>query len=119
MGTILVPLFAHYRPAAPPVQAAYAEGLRGAERSGWRSVAPGASEGTMTTEEKIIRAKAELLELAEQFGNVSEACKMMGHSRDSFYRACGGQGSGRREPFSKTAFQATACFGSSTWIRQN
>src|ERR1700722_3337268 len=28
MGTILVPLFAHYRPAAPPVQAAYAEGLR-------------------------------------------------------------------------------------------
>jgi ERF superfamily len=27
MGTILVPLFAHYRPAAPPVQAAYAEGL--------------------------------------------------------------------------------------------
>ena len=33
--------------------------------------------------------------------------------------ACGGQGSGRREPFSKTAFQATACFGSSTWIRQD
>ena len=28
MGTILVPLFAYYRPAAPPVQAAYAEGLR-------------------------------------------------------------------------------------------
>jgi hypothetical protein len=24
-----VPLFAHYRPAAPPVQAAYAEGLLG------------------------------------------------------------------------------------------
>ena len=23
------------------------------------------------------------------------------------------------EPFSKTAFQATACFGSSTWIRQD
>ena len=33
--------------------------------------------------------------------------------------ACGGQGSGRREPFSKTAFQATDCFGSSTWIRQD
>jgi len=33
--------------------------------------------------------------------------------------ACGGRGSGRREPFSKTAFQATACVGSSTWIRQN
>ena len=28
MGTILVPLFTHYRPAAPLVQAAYAEGLR-------------------------------------------------------------------------------------------
>jgi hypothetical protein len=27
MGTILVPLFTHYRPAAPLVQAAYAEGL--------------------------------------------------------------------------------------------
>jgi hypothetical protein len=27
MGTILVPLFAHYRSAAPLVQAAYAEGL--------------------------------------------------------------------------------------------
>ena len=27
MGTILVPLFAHYRPTAPLVQAAYAEGL--------------------------------------------------------------------------------------------
>jgi len=28
MGTILVPPFAHYRPTAPLVQAAYAEGLR-------------------------------------------------------------------------------------------
>jgi argininosuccinate lyase len=28
MGTILVPLFTHYRPAAPLVQAAYAEGLQ-------------------------------------------------------------------------------------------
>ena len=40
----------------------------------------------MTTEQKIIRAKVGLLELAEQLGNVSEACKMMGYSRDSFYR---------------------------------
>jgi hypothetical protein len=30
-----------------------------------------------------------------------------------------GKGSGRREPFSKAAFQAMACFGSSTWIRQD
>ena len=40
----------------------------------------------MTKEQKIIRAKAGLLELARQLGNVSQACKMMGYSRDSFYR---------------------------------
>jgi hypothetical protein len=34
----------------------------------------------------IIRAKVGLLELAKQLGNVSQACKMMGYSRDSFYR---------------------------------
>jgi len=37
-------------------------------------------------EQKIIRAKVGLLELAKQLGNVSQACKMMGYSRDSFYR---------------------------------
>jgi Winged helix-turn helix len=40
----------------------------------------------MTTEQKINRAKVGLLELAKQLGNVSQACKMMGDSRDSFYR---------------------------------
>ena len=40
----------------------------------------------MTKDQKIIRAKAGLLELAKQLGNVSQACKMMGYSRDSFYR---------------------------------
>jgi hypothetical protein len=40
----------------------------------------------MTQEQKIIRAKIGLLELAKQLGNVSQACKMMGYSRDSFYR---------------------------------
>ena len=40
----------------------------------------------MTTEQKIIRAKVGLLELAKQLGNFSQACKMMGYSRDSFYR---------------------------------
>ena len=39
----------------------------------------------MTTEQKIIRAKIGLLELAKQLGNVSQACKIMGYSRDSFY----------------------------------
>jgi len=40
----------------------------------------------MTKEQKIIRAKVGLLELAKQLGNVSQACKMMGYSRDSFSR---------------------------------
>ena len=40
----------------------------------------------MTQDQKIIRAKVGLLELAKQLGNVSQACKMMGYSRDSFYR---------------------------------
>ena len=40
----------------------------------------------MTNEQKIIRAKVGLLELAKQLGNVSQACKIMGYSRDSFYR---------------------------------
>ena len=34
----------------------------------------------MTKEQKIIRAKVGLLELAKQLGNVSQACKMMGYS---------------------------------------
>jgi len=40
----------------------------------------------MTTEQKVIRAKVGLLELAKQLGSVSQACKVMGYSRDSFYR---------------------------------
>lgn len=37
-------------------------------------------------EEKIIKPKLGLLELAKQLGNVSQACNVMGYSRDSFYR---------------------------------
>lgn len=40
----------------------------------------------MTTDQKIIKSRVELLELAKQLGNVSEACKILGYSRDSFYR---------------------------------
>lgn len=36
--------------------------------------------------EKIIKPKLGLLELAKQLGNVSQACKIMGYSRDTFYR---------------------------------
>jgi transposase InsO family protein len=35
---------------------------------------------------KLIKTKLGLLHLAEQLGNVSQACKVMGYSRDSFYR---------------------------------
>ena len=42
----------------------------------------------MTNEQKIIRTKVGLLELAKQLGNVSRACKMLGYSRDSFLHWC-------------------------------
>jgi hypothetical protein len=40
----------------------------------------------MTTEVKLIKNKLGLINLAEQLGNVSQACKIFGYSRDSFYR---------------------------------
>jgi transposase InsO family protein len=40
----------------------------------------------MTTEEKIIKNKLGLIKLASTLGNVSQACKVIGYSRDSFYR---------------------------------
>jgi len=40
----------------------------------------------MNTEQKIIKNKVGLLKLSEMLGSVSEVCKVMGYSRDSFYR---------------------------------
>lgn len=40
----------------------------------------------MTTEQKVIKNKVGLLKLSQELGNVSQACKVMGYSRDSFYR---------------------------------
>ena len=40
----------------------------------------------MNTEQKIIKNKLGVLKLAEMLGSVSQACKTMGYSRDSFYR---------------------------------
>lgn len=37
-------------------------------------------------EQKVIKPKLGLIGLAKQLGNVSQACKVMGYSRDSFYR---------------------------------
>ena len=38
------------------------------------------------TNEKIIKHKVGLIHLAEELGNVSKACQVMGLSRDTFYR---------------------------------
>ncbi len=40
----------------------------------------------MTHTEKVIKPKLGLLKLAEMLGNVTDACKTMGYSRDSYYR---------------------------------
>ena len=40
----------------------------------------------MNTQTKVIKNKVGLLKLAEELGNVSQACKVLGYSRDSFYR---------------------------------
>jgi hypothetical protein len=40
----------------------------------------------MLLEQKVIKNKLGLLNLAQTLGTVSEACKVMGYSRDSFYR---------------------------------
>jgi len=39
-----------------------------------------------STQQKVIRNKVGLLRLAEELGNVSRACQVMGYSRDTFYR---------------------------------
>ncbi len=41
---------------------------------------------THNMEHKVIKPKLGVLELAKQLGNVSQACKVMGYSRDSYYR---------------------------------
>ncbi len=40
----------------------------------------------MNLETKVIKSKIGLIKLSEQLGNVSQACKIFGYSRDSFYR---------------------------------
>src|SRR5436190_18010839 len=41
--------------------------------------------GRMTTTKKVPRRKLSLLQLANELGNVSRACKVMGYSRQQFY----------------------------------
>ena len=66
----------------------------------------------MTQEQKIIRVKVGLLELAKQLGNVSQACKMMGYSRDSFYRlwpARSADAPGFRESIASSVHRVAGC----------
>jgi molybdenum-dependent DNA-binding transcriptional regulator ModE len=48
------------------------------------------------TERKVIKAKVGLLELAKQLGSVTQACRVMGYSRDSFYASIASAISTRR-----------------------
>ena len=43
-------------------------------------------EAQRNLEAKIIKPKLGLLELSHQLGRVTQACKVFGYSRDSFYR---------------------------------
>jgi hypothetical protein len=40
----------------------------------------------MNTQSKLIKGKVGLLKLAEELGNVSQACRLFGYSPDTFYR---------------------------------
>lgn len=51
----------------------------------------------MTREDKLIKNKLGLLELADYLGNVSKACKTLGYSRDTFYRVRNAYESGGAE----------------------
>ena len=54
-----------------------------------RSAAPRRShwsDGHDNVRAEVIKAKVGLLELAKQLGSVTQACRVMGYSRDSYYR---------------------------------
>ncbi len=65
----------------------------------------------MTTDQKVIKTKIGLLELARQPGNGADACRIMGYSRDSFYRgSAGATEKHRRRRFSIPIDVNFSCF---------
>ena len=56
---------------------------------------------------------------AARFRARSTSHAVAAHSSCTKIPLSAGRAQGRREPFSKAAFQALVCYGSSTWIRQD
>lgn len=63
----------------------------------------------MTTEQKIIKTKVSVLELAKQLGHVSKACQVMGYSRDSFSTASRNSTTRAARPRSKRSHGRSRC----------
>ena len=66
----------------------------------------------------VSKAQADLRDAA-RFRARSTSHAVAAHSSCTKIPLSAGRAQGRREPFSKAAFQAMACYGSSTWIRQD
>ena len=72
--------------AGRPAQGQLWTNITGAECSRRESLILQKGHHEMSTYPTVIKHKLGLLKLAEKLGNVSNACKEMGYSMDTFYR---------------------------------